>query len=332
MTINEAHKICEDFYRLSNPNDEDRFLVTEALDYLITETKDPGYMLELGGLYYEQKQFELARKYYELAAEYDNTAALLCLGYIWYYGRTGARDYEKAFHYFDMARMRGDVNAAYKVADMYRRGLYVERDESKYREIIEDLYREFRRDSSYYLSRPYSKLPEVYLRMGELLAGDGKTKKALKLYDTSRMLIARRIRDSAFFGDRTIMKELIGRIYELRRPDPNHIGLFDLYELLRKPCLVRFCFEGEAHEVEALIEEEPRGTEALIEEDPRGAEASIEEDPRGAEAAEEYKAVVIRFDGYWYRTTDDFFEKAQIGEELLTSLYEELYDFEVAKD
>ena len=79
MTINEAHKICEDFYRLSNPNDEDRFLVTEALDYLITETKDPGYMLELGGLYYEQKQFELARKYYELAAEYDNTAALLCL-------------------------------------------------------------------------------------------------------------------------------------------------------------------------------------------------------------------------------------------------------------
>ena len=168
--------------------------------------------------------------------------------------------------------------------------------------------------------------------MGELLAGEGKTKKALKLYDTSRMLIARRIRDSAFFGDRTIMKELIGRIYELRRPDPNHIGLFDLYELLRKPCLVRFCFEGEAHEVEALIEEEPRGTEALIEEDPRGAEASIEEDPRGAEAAEEYKAVVIRFDGDWYRTTDDFFEKAQIGEELLTSLYEELYDFEVVKD
>jgi hypothetical protein len=92
---------------------------------------------------------------------------------------------------------------------------------------------------------------------------------------------------------------------------------------------VRFCFEGEAHEVEALIEEEPRGTEALIEEDPRGAEASIEEDPHGAD---EYKAVVIRFDGDWYRTIDNFFEKAQIGEELLTSLYEELYDFEVVKD
>ena len=233
MTINEAHKICEDYYRLSNPNDEDRFMVTEALDYLITETKDPAYMLELGGLYYEQKQFELARKYYELASEYDNTAALLCLGYIWYYGRTGTRDYEKAFHYYDMARMRGDVNAAYKVADMYRRGLYVEQDESKYRAIIEELYKEFRRDSSYYLGKPYSKLPEVYLRMGELLAGDGKTKNALKLFNISRTLIARRIRDSAFFGDRTIMKELTGKIYELRKPDFDHIGLFDLYELLR---------------------------------------------------------------------------------------------------
>ena len=81
---------------------------------------------------------------------------------------------------------------------------------------------------------------------------------------------------------------------------------------------MRFCLEGEAHEVEALIEEEPSGTEALIEEDPRGAE--------------QYKAVVIRFDGDWYRTIDDFFEKAQIGEELLTSLYEELYDLEVVKD
>ena len=79
-----------------------------------------------------------------------------------------------------------------------------------------------------------------------------------------------------------------------------------------------FCFEGEVHEAEALIEEEPRGAEATIEEDPRGAE--------------QYKAVVIRFDGDWYRTIDDFFEKAQIGEELLTSLYEELYDFEVVKD
>ena len=299
MTIIEAQRILEDFYRLSNPGEEDRFLAAEALDYLIAETKDPRYMLTLGSMYYEQKQFELARKYYELAAEYDDTSALNCLGYIWYYGRTGKPDYEKAFHYYDRARRRGDMNAAYKVADMYRRGLYVKKDAARYREIIEELYHECRRHSAWYLGHPYSKLPEIYLRMGELLASDGKVKKALKLYETARPLVARRICDSAFFGDRTVMKELIGKIYELRQPDPARIGLYDFYELLRTPCLVKFFFEGGPHE---------------------------------AEAVEEDGAVVIRFDRKWYRTIDDFFAKAQIGDELLTTLYEELYGFEVIKD
>ena len=322
MTITEAEKICEDFYRLTNPDDEDRFLMAEALDYLITETKDPGYMLELGSLYYEQKQFDLARKYYELAAEYDDTRAMLCLGYIWYYGRTGTRDYEKAFHYYDSARQRGDVNAAYKVADMYRKGLYVKKDPARYRKIIEELYNEFRRNSSWYIRHPYSKLPEIYLRMGEILTEDGQNSEALKLFQTAKSVVARRIRDSAFFGDRTIMKELVGKIYELRRTaqeqgtepgrgtdpgrktgpfqetDPEETGLFDLYELLKAPCLVRFFFEGELHETEA---------------------------------SEEAGAVVIRFDDEWYRTADDYFAKAQIGGELLTTLYEELYGFDVIK-
>ena len=297
MTILEARRICKNFYRLSNPDEEDLFLFTEALDYLISETKNPRYMLELGSLYYERKQFDLARKYYEYAAEYNETGALLCLGYIWYYGRTGTQDYEKAFHYFDRASHRGDSNAAYKLADMYRRGLYVKQDMSKYRKIIEDLYLEFSHDSRY-LHYPYSKLPEVYLRMGELMTEDGQAEKALELYDTARTLIARRIRDSAFFGDRTIMKDLTRKIYALRKMDYDCISLFDLYELLPEPCLIRFYYEGEIHE---------------------------------AEAVEEDGAVVIRFDRKWYRTVDDFFEKAQIGNALLTSLYEELYGFEVTK-
>ena len=142
MTILEARKICEDFFQLTNPDDGDRFIAEEALSYLIEETKDPEYMALLGGLYYEQKQFGLALKYYEMAVEYDHTYALVGLGYIWYYGRTGKRDYEKAFHCFDRARQKGDVNAAYKVADMYRRGLYVKKDPEEFRRIIEQLYQD----------------------------------------------------------------------------------------------------------------------------------------------------------------------------------------------
>ena len=47
------------------------------------------------------------------------------------------------------------------------------------------------------------------------------------------------------------------------------------------------------------------------------------------EAVEEEGAIVIRFDNEWFRTIDDFFQKAELDGELLTTRYEELYDFEV---
>ena len=294
MTIWEARKICEEFYQLTNPDDEDRFLVEEALSYLIEETKDPEYMAILGGLYYEQKKFELALKYYEMAAEYDHTYALAGLGYIWYYGRTGKRDYEKAFHCFDRARLKGNLNAAYKVADMYRRGLYVKKDPEEFRRIIEQLYQDITWETD-----PYSKAPEIFLRLAEIREADGRTEEALELYKRARPMIARRIADSGFFGDRTIMKEIIDGIYRLRPLDPADISLYDLYALLQKPCIVRFFYGDKQYEVQSVAEE---GTTAIC------------------------------FGDRWFRTTDDFFSGAEIDGEPLTTLYEELYDFKVVSE
>lgn len=127
MTISEANKIKEQFYSIDQPSEEDIFLFTEAMDFLISETHDPTSMMELGGWYYGEKDYDLALKYYEMAAAYDSTDAYECLGYIWYYGRTGQKDYEKAFKNFSRAAERGDLIAEYKVADMYkdsRRFLY----------------------------------------------------------------------------------------------------------------------------------------------------------------------------------------------------------------
>ena len=47
------------------------------------------------------------------------------------------------------------------------------------------------------------------------------------------------------------------------------------------------------------------------------------------EAVSEDGALVVRFDDRWFRTVDDFFQKAELGGELVTTCYEELYDFEV---
>ena len=140
MTITEAQDILHNYYDLTNPDEEERFLYMEALDFLIHETGNDRYMVELGSHYYEARQFDLALKYYELAAECDNIDAMMGLGYICYYGRTGTRDYEKAYHYYERARIRGNLVAEYKIADMYKNGYYVEQDRERYRQIIESLY------------------------------------------------------------------------------------------------------------------------------------------------------------------------------------------------
>ena len=291
MTILEANRIRENYFDMTNPSEEDRFLYSEAVRFLIEETKDPDYMVELGGMYYEQRHFDLALKYYEMAAEYNNLYAISNLGYIWYYGRTGERNYEKAFYYFDRARQMGDMIAAYKVADMYKNGYYVEQDYEKYKTAIEELYPKVK--NARRLDAP---LPEIFTRLARIRTEEGNTEDALRLYDIARDFLSQRIQAHPFFGDLNIMKWMIADIYKLRDFDRDSFGLYDLFYLLLAPISVRFFFDEEAHEVEAIREDEQ---------------------------------LSIRFDTNWYRTVEDFFQKAELDGELITSRYEELYDFEV---
>ena len=106
MTIKEAKQIEEEFNGNNNPTEEEIFLFTEAMNFLIEEMKNPGDMMHLGGFYYEMKRFDLALKYYEMAATMDYDPAYECIGYIWYYGRTGEKDYKKAFEYFSRDQLR----------------------------------------------------------------------------------------------------------------------------------------------------------------------------------------------------------------------------------
>ncbi len=291
MTIAQANRIRRDYYSKTNPTEEERFAFFEALDFLIKETKNPEYMMELGGEYYGEENYDLALKYYEMAAEYDNMDAIIGLGYIWYYGRTGEKNYEKAFYYYDKARKLGNLNAAYKVADMYKNGYYVEKDYEKYKSIIEELYPKVRKST--WLGDP---VPEVFTRLAKIRSKDGKVDEALKLYDIARDFLAQRIRANPFFGNLSIMKWMIGDIYKLREFDSEFMNLYDMYYLLLKPVKVGFTFKDDEYSVEAV---------------------------------EENGEVVIKFGNKWYRTVDDFFAKAQIDGNLLTTIYEELHDFTV---
>ncbi len=291
MTLREADNICRHYYNLTNPGEEDRFIFTEALEFVIRETDDPDAMNTLGAMYYEQRRFDLALKYYQMAAERGDLYAITNLSYIWYYGRTGERDYEKAFYYYDKGRQLGDVRAAYKIADMYKNGYYVSRDIDKYKAIIRGLYPKVchARD----LNEP---LPEIFTRLARIEAEEGNAGRALQLYDRAKDFLAQRIRAWTFFGDLNIMQGLIEDVHDLRGDNMDDPGLYDLYVILRRPVTVRFFFEGDPLEV-----------------------SSVQRDGQMA----------VCFDGHWYRSIRDFFEKAELEGEKLTTRYDELYDFEV---
>ena len=296
MTVEEARKIAKEFDENRNPSEEEVFLYTEAMGFLIEELHDPDDMLALGGYYYEQKQFDLALKYYEMSASYGYDPAYECLGYIWYYGRTGTRDFKKAFEYFSLLMEKGHPVAAYKVADMYKNGYYVEKNQEKYEEIIENLYPKVK--NMHHLSDP---VPEVYTRLAKIRVAQGRNEEAIDLLLYAKDFLAQRIRYSAFFGNLNIMKWLIDDLYELTEFDEEYFDFFDLYYLLKTPHKVTFYYgdAGVPMELESLQE---------------GEECSV------------------CFNGKWFRNRDEFFGKASVDGVKLTSVNEKLYGFEVVEN
>lgn len=140
LTTAKALRYVREYYNLSYPTDEDDFNFTECMEFLIHETGESRFMMDLGGWYYRHKQFDLAKEYYLLVAGLKDPDVYECLGYIYYYGRTGKPDYEKAFKCFTLGYQSDQIEAGYKLADMYKNGYYVEQNYDKYCEIIKSLY------------------------------------------------------------------------------------------------------------------------------------------------------------------------------------------------
>lgn len=292
MTVKEARKIVNDFSDNTRKVSEDEFFMfIEAMDFLINEEHHPEDMMYLGGVYYEMKRFDLALKYYEMAAAYDYDEAYECLGYIWYYGRTGERDYKKAFEYFSKMMDKGNLVATYKVADMYKNGYYVPKDMATYSKMIEELYPKVQN-----CRNVFDPVPEVYTRLAKIRTEQGKVEEAVNLYLYAKDFLAQRIRYNAFFGNLNIMKWLIDDLYELIEFDEECFDFYDMYFLLKTPHKISFDYDRKTHQLESSME--------------------------GGEC-------VVCYDGKWFHSRDDFFKDALIGDNKLTSIYDDLYGFEV---
>ena len=250
LTIEKAQQILDDYYDLTQPTYEDDIQLINALEYLIKETNNPEYMVELGGWYYGQKQFDLAEEYYLMAAKLDYNNAYECLGYIYYYGRVGQPDYEKAFHYYKLASDQGNLVAAYKLADMYKNGYYVQKDYPKYVQIIKDLYPKIQGATN-----TFDPVPEIYSRLAKIYVEEGNEDQAIQLLLIAKEFQYQRLIYSQFFGDLTIMKYIVNDLYSLIQFDPDYMDLFDLYYALQKPCKVAIEILGEDHIIEAKYED-----------------------------------------------------------------------------
>ena len=291
MTVKEARKIAESFDENHNPSEEDVFMFTEAMNFLIEEEHNPGDMMFLGGYYYEIKRFDLALKYYEMAASFDYDPAYECLGYIWYYGRTGERDFKKAFEYFSRLMEKGDPVSTYKVADMYRNGYYVDKDQEKYEQIIEDLYPKVKD-----MRNVFDPVPEVFTRLARIRKAQGRDEDAADLYLYAKDFLAQRIKHNAFFGNLNIMKWLIDDLYEIIEFDEDYFDFFDMYYLLKSPHKISFVYNDREQKLESVME---------------GDECTV------------------CFNGKWYHSRDDFFKDASVDGTKLTAVYNDLYGFEV---
>ncbi len=289
MTKDQALQYVHAYSSKGKLNEDEEFMYTESLRFLIEETEETRWMVELGGYYYELRDFDLALKYYEMADRFGDRWAPEGLGYIWYYGRTGTRDYEKAFHYYSKAAELGSIKSRIKVADMYKNGYYVDQSYDEYCKIIEECYPLVKKAK--YLGEPK---PEIFTRLAAIRKEQGRIDEAVRLYQEAKEFLRQRIVYTQFFGDLTIMKYLIRDLYALTELDPADLDLYDLYYLLEQPGTVTFYHLGLAHEVLAVREE---------------------------------AGIAVAFDGEWYRDADAFFRKAAIDGEPLTVLDRRLYGF-----
>ncbi len=284
LTISFADEFIKCYFKKTSHSEEDDFKFIECLEFLIHETSDPEYMMILGGYYYEHKQFDLAEEYYLMAAELNYLRAYSCLGYIYYYGRTNEPDYKKAFEYFKKSSDCGDIASSYKLADMYRNGYYVNKDYDKYAEIIKSLYPKVKNATNL-----FDPLPEIFSRLAKIYKKEGNIGEAVNLLYRAKDFQAQRLQYSDFFGDLTIMKYIIYDLYDVEELDIEAVDLFDLYYVLKFPCKVIIYIDEKEYIVEVIKED---------------------------------NNLYIVMDGTSYEDVDDFFSRATLeGEKLSTMAY-----------
>lgn len=250
MTKEEAKRLVEKHYQKDNISKDDEFIFVEACQFLIETENDSDAMVNLGGYYYAKEKYDLAEKYYLMAFDAGDDWVADGLGFIYYYGRVGARDYKKAFYYFSLAKDNGNMEAAMKIADMYHHGFGVDKDDEKYKAILLDIFDKIKDTNQ--LFDPY---PEVAHRLADIYINEGHGEDAFDMLVKGKSFIEQRIRYNPFWGNFIVCRRLIGLYYQVVEFDEDKFNLFDLFYVLNKPHVVRLTYHGKQYDIESFFDE-----------------------------------------------------------------------------
>lgn len=276
-----AYKIWNNYYKKQQHEEQDDEDIMEALIFL-SDNGDYDATASLGGFYYGMKRFDLAEKYYLIAASNGIVGAMSGLGYIYYYGRVGEPDYKKAFEYYKMASEMGSITDIIKLSDMYKNGYYVQKDLEKSYELLIDAYDRMKQDKD----KIFWHLPEIASRLATIKINIGEYEEAIDyLYSARDVLMSRIAYTDAFWGDLTIMEIIESNLFKYD-PDIKYDScIYNLFELLKTEGKYRFICGKDIYTV-------------ISEKDDDG--------------------IGIKFENTWYKSAKDFFSKARIKNKRIT--------------
>ena len=290
MDIYEALEITKDYQTLGSPSPEEEFMLIEAFTFLIDHYGDTFdgsvYMYNLGDHYLRRGEYNLALKYLERSAACDNDVAYIPLGTIYYYGLVGNVDYKKAFECFK--RTEDFPLSKLMLAEMYKEGQYVKKDNKKYRQYIFDTFEQVW-DSPVpnYKGEAFLKYVEIIM---EEEKNDNRQEEIAVILTQAEVSQQEQMSTYAMEHDYEIMKEIKTLLFKLN-PDLELLSIFDLYWALSKPACVGFT-GPDWNDPDSENPEYYPVESHLISSHDNGS--SLE----------------ILFDDVWYRDIDHFFREA----------------------
>ena len=219
----------EDDHRVKNASELDLQLCRRFTDELcdkdsITALHLKGYACYGGSRLYEcdwEASRDIMIRLYDMT---DDAGFANTLGYIYYYGRCndGVPEYEKAFRMFTVSAANGIYEGAYKLADMYRRGLACKQSQRTARTLYAMVYDDSLKSFAH--GAADGSFADAALRMGNVwmdgIGGPKDPESALRFYLQAELASKLRLEVSDFFGNFTVAENIRKALEEAKAQLP----------------------------------------------------------------------------------------------------------------